>query len=127
MARGRKNGKAKAKVARISVTVDGSRVQHLAREIETAKAETAATREWLNEALDAGEEAGIHKAALKLAVKVKAMEPLKAQAFTRAFAAYCDVLGVDDQLDMLAQQQQRERDDAATAAASAPAETLAAD
>lgn len=51
------------------------------------------------------EEQGGHKAAFKLACKLKAMEDSKAQDFLRSLKRYCQVFGVFDQSDMFETQQ----------------------
>ena len=40
---------------------------------------------------------GVHRMALKQAIKLRGMEPLKRSAWLRAFESYCHILGVDAQ------------------------------
>ena len=47
------------------------------------------------------EDAGLHRDALKLATKLSGQDPAKRADFLRAFDRYREVLGLDDQGDLL--------------------------
>jgi len=77
---------------------------HAARSaINTQKQKSSEASGDLSGKLEVFENRGGHKSAVKAAVKVTNMEPLECADWMRAFMAYFDALGGNDQIDMFDQ------------------------
>ena len=72
----------------------------------------------LSAKMDNFEKKGGLKKAMKLAKTVANMEPAQQKDFIRCFLAYCDALGVNEQIEMFEQNQKNTLNDASIAAAS---------
>lgn len=83
--------------------VDVETLRYHAQRIGEAKGEADGARSEANARWTDAEAAGIHKAALKAAMKIRDLEIHRAQAFWRALESYMHILGVFDQLDMFDQ------------------------
>lgn len=86
--------------------------------IRTQKQKSAEVSGTLSGKLDVFEKAGGHKAALKVAERVTGMEPDECADWMRAFQAYFDALGGNDQLDMFEQMNEQDANAASIDAAS---------
>ncbi len=84
---------------------DPDKVRDFASRIGAAKQELDEVRGTHNEIFKEVEDAGIHKAAFKAALKLHGMEDAKAQEWLREFDSYCHIFGVHDQgkLDLAAE------------------------
>ena len=78
-------------------------IETAASAIRTQKQKASEASGSLSGKLDVFEKAGGHKSALKAAEKIAAMEPAECADWMRAFNAYFDALGGNDQLDMFVQ------------------------
>ena len=96
-------------------------LKHHAKEIGSLKQTTDDATMAHAQAWKDAEEAGVHKAALKFVLKLKKQDAAKATDFQNHFDFYAEVLGLNDQLDMLAQETEREGQAESIAKASASA------
>ena len=122
----------KSKIQEIPLNLDEESVEKsrfagmLKRDIEAAasavaahKAKSAELSGDLSAKLENFVNKGGHKSALKAAEKIAGMEAAEAQDWMRSFQAYCDALGVNDQIDMFEQEHQNNLNMSTIAAASA--------
>jgi hypothetical protein len=90
--------------------------------IRTQKAKSSEISGTLSGKLDVFEKKGGHKSALKHAERVADMESAECADYMRAFLAYFDALGGNDQLDMFVQSKEKEANAASVTIASKSAE-----
>jgi uncharacterized protein (UPF0335 family) len=83
------------------VQIDHAALKKIAARISTSKGGLDEKR-MAHAALYADAEAqGFHRQALKMALKLKDMDPARRSDYWTSLQSYCDVLGVWDQPDML--------------------------
>ena len=79
-------------------SVDADYLRSLVRDIESAKADSDEARSTMgNLYKNAENDHNVNRMALKQAIKLKNMDPLKRAGWMRAFESYCHILGVDAQ------------------------------
>jgi uncharacterized protein (UPF0335 family) len=82
-------------------TVDHAKLKKIARQIATSKAKVDDVRIAHASLYAEAETQGFHRQALKLALKLKDMEAAKLNDFWGSLEAYCEILDVFAQGDML--------------------------
>lgn len=97
-----------------------SEIEAAASAIRTQKQKAAEVSGTLSGKLEVFEKLGGHKSALKTAERVAGMEPSECADWKRAFDAYFEALGGNDQLDMFEKQKETEANAASVAQASKP-------
>lgn len=84
-------------------------IQQAASAIRTQKEKSAQVSGDLSGKLEIFVKKGGHKSALKMAERIAGMEPADCADFMRAFDAYFDALGGNDQLDMFTQMDEQDK------------------
>jgi uncharacterized protein (UPF0335 family) len=81
--------------------MDRENIRTMADRLEATTADVKERQEDVKAVTEAVGNAGCDKAAFKLAVKLRGLEPLKAKAFLDSFDACRDALDLDAQLDLI--------------------------
>lgn len=90
-----------SKTTRLGKAVNLSALKRLATQIDSAKGKLDDARMANAELYKQAEDQGFHRQALKMALKLRAMEPAKRNDFLDSLQAYCEIFGVFAQGDLL--------------------------